>query len=278
MSRLAVTVAVLLVLAGCSGPGGLSGDRAETVTLTPAPVPEDDRTAVGTRTTCLAPAAAASERTPRPMPETPVPIPGENGTVRGDDLVERHLAALSDHGFALRVDSTRVTSLPDGAAFRFNGSLLGFGPVQLYAVGGTIYRRHETDDGVSVTTTGYDPGSERAEWYLDVLTGDVWLSERVARSNYRFVGTRTWNDTAVRVFESTRAVTLTESGQVVPANSTVLVDRRGIVRHVRHVSLLEDPDIAPRVETYTVTEVGSVSLSRPAAFCVPASDAATPTP
>ena len=278
MHRLVVAVAVLIVLAGCSGPGGASGDRAETATLTAAPVPEGDRPIAGNRTTCLAPAAAASDRTPRATPETPVPIRGENGPVRGADIVERHLAAIADHGFTLRVDSTRVTSLPDGAAFRFNGSLLGFGPVQLYAVGGTIYRRHETDDGVAVTTTVYDPDSERAEWYLDVLTGEVWLSERVSRSHYRFVGTRTWNDTAVRVFESTRAVTLTESGQVVAANSTVLVDRRGIVRHVRHASRPDDPDAAPRVETYTVTEVGSVTLSRPPAFCVPASDAAMPTP
>lgn len=276
MNRFAV--AVLVVLAGCSGLAAPSGDQAETATLTPAPVPETDRTPTGEQTTCLAPRAAATERTPRPTPATPVPVPGENGTVRGADLVERHLDALTTRGFRLRVDGTRVTSVSGGAAFRFNGSLLGFGPVQLYAVGGTIYRLHETDDGVSVTTTANSPGSERAQWYLDVLTGDVWLSERVTRSHYRFVGTRTDNGTAVRVFESTRAVTLTENGETVRANSTVLVDRRGVIRHVRHVSRSGDPDAAHRVETYIVTAVGSVSLSRPAAFCVPESDAATPVP
>ena len=278
MSRFAVAVAVLVVLAGCSGLERSSDDRMGTTTMTPAPVPAGDRTAIGGRTTCLAPPAGASDRTARPTPETAGPIPGENGTVRGAALVERHLDAIAAHGFTLRTNSTRVTSLPGGTAFRFNGTLLGFGPVRLYAVGETIYRLHETDDGLSVTTTVYDPGSERVEWYLDVLTGDVWLSERVARSHYRFVETRTWNDTTVRVFESTRAVTVTENGEPVTATSTVLVDRRGILRHVRHVSRPTETDAAPRVATYTVTQVGSVTLSRPAAFCVPTSEVATPPP
>jgi hypothetical protein len=282
VTRLVVPVALLLVLAGCSGFAGPDGERAATETLTPAPVPEPDPVRTpGGATTCLAPRAVATTGTPPPTPATPAPLPVENGTVRGDQLVERHLATLVDHSFSLRAGETSVTSMAGGVAFSFEGTLLGFGPVRMYAVGGTLYRLKETDRGVTVTTTAYDGDSERRTWYFDVLSGEVWLSERVGRSTYRAAGTRTWNGTAVRVFESTRAVTLTDAGRTVPANSTVLVDRRGLIRRVRHVSAVATAQSATRevrVETYAVDDVGTATLSRPDAFCVPAAEAVTPTP
>jgi hypothetical protein len=61
-------------------------------------------------------------------------------------------------------------------------------------------------------------------------------------------------------------------------NSTLAVDRHGIVREVRHVERLHygpNTDIPneTRVATFAVDQVGTADLHRPAAFCVSNPDA-----
>ncbi|PSQ21958.1 hypothetical protein BRD06_10490 [Halobacteriales archaeon QS_9_67_15] len=285
-------VAVLVVASGCNvfGGGPTAERGSETPTLTPAPVPE----AAPLRTTpgaeeCLAPRVTAPDRTPVPTPATPVPLAGENGTVGGAALVDRHTAALANHSFALRIDATEVESMPRASAFTYEGVSLGFDSIQVFSVAGTTYRLHETAEGVTISEQPYDRDSSESDWYVAVLTGTHWLTDRVGALGYRQVDTRTWNGTEVRVLRDTfDGEAVVDIGTAVSINSTVFVDRRGVIRYVRHVRTTqsdESDDIAAatEVETFTVTDVGTVTVSRPEAFCVASStvagdNTATPTP
>ncbi|ELZ30483.1 hypothetical protein C475_00025 [Halosimplex carlsbadense 2-9-1] len=284
MHRRTVVVALLVVLAGCNAfAGGNDTDRSETATLTPVEVPtaESLRTATPTATECLAPRVAADDRTPAPTPTTPVTLATTDGTVTGGDIVAGHGAALDNHSFSLRMDGTRVRAMPGASAFTYEGVTLGFRSVRVYAVAGTIYRLRQVEDGVAVARQPYDSDSPGSAWYRDALTGENWLDERIGDYNYTQVGTRTWNGTEVRVFEEARDIeVLVGSGEALRVESTVLVDRRGIVRHVRQVRTLKRDTIdgivnTTEVETFTVGEVGTVTVSRPDAFCVPGSEAVT---
>ncbi|QPV64130.1 hypothetical protein I7X12_05760 [Halosimplex litoreum] len=286
MHRRTVVVALLVVLAGCNAFGGASGtDRSEAATLTPVEVPtaESLRTATPTPTECLAPRVAADDRTPAPTPATPVPLATTDGAVAGGDIVAGHGAALDDLSFSLRMDGTRVRAMPGASAFTYEGVTLGFRSVRVFAVAGTIYRLRQVEDGVAVAQQAYDPDSPESAWYRDALTGENWLDERIGDYNYTQVGTRTWNGTEVRVFEEARDIeVLVGSGEALTVESTVLVDRRGVVRHVRQVRTLQRDTIdgivnTTEVETFTVGEVGTVTVGRPDAFCVPGSEAVTVT-
>ncbi|QLH81767.1 hypothetical protein [Halosimplex pelagicum] len=286
MHRRTVVVALLVVLAGCNAfAGGDGTDRPGTATLTPVEVPtaESLRTATPTSTECLAPRVAADDRTPAPTPATPVPLAAANGTVDGDAIVAGHGAALDDHSFSLRMDGTRVRAMPGAAAFTYEGVTLGFQSVQVFAVAGTIYRLRQVEGGVSVAQRPYDPDSPGSTWYRDALTGENWLDERIGGYNYTHIGTRTWNGTEVRIFEEARDIeVLVGSGEALSVESTVFVDRRGVVRRVRQVRTLQRDTIdgivnTTEVETFSVGEVGGVTVSRPDAFCVPGSEAVTVT-
>lgn len=285
MRRTTVLVVFLLVVSGCNAlPSGESGagDGPTTDTLTPAPVPEGEavRTPTPTPTECLAPRVAADERTSPPTPATPVAFPTDNGTVSGADIVATHRAALSNHSFELRMDGTRVRSMPGATAFTYEGVTLGFESVRVFAAAGTLYRLHRVDGGVAVSEEPY-----RAEGrYRDALTGTSWLAERVGPFAFRQVDTREWNGTEVRVFREARDVEfLVGAGEALEVESTVLVDRRGVVRQVRHVRTLrtdegDEVTNTTEVDTFAVPEVGSVTVSRPEAFCVPESRVVTATP
>jgi len=285
-------VALLVVASGCNvfGTGVGGGEGSETPTLTPVPVPEAEpvRTTPGAEE-CLAPRVADPDRTPAPTPSTPVPLGAENGTVSGAVLVDRHTARLANHSFALRVGATEIESMPQATAFTYEGVSLGFSAVRVFAVAGTTYRLHETGEGVTVGEHPYNRDSPESDWYVEVLTGTHWLTDRVGSLGYRQVDTRTWNGTEVRVLRDTfDGEALVGTGEAVSINSTVFVDRRGVIRHVRHVRTIqsdEGDDIATatEVQTFTVTEVGTVTVSRPDAFCVASSavagdDTTTPTP
>lgn len=281
MRRTAVIVALLLVLSGCNAlPTGGSSEPADTPTLTPVDVPpgESLRTPTPAQTACLAPRVAPPERTPEPTPVTPQPLPVQNGTIRGTALTAVHRQTLANYSFTLRIGATRIQSMPRASAFTYEGVSLGFGSVRVFAVAGTIYRLQESDSGVTVDTQSYRPAAGERGWYLDALTGRDWLAGRIAPFNFTQVGTRTWNGTEVRVFrDDFDGEVLIGAGSAMRINSTVLVDRRGIVRHVRHVRTVRSDDgdkivETTEVETLTVTDVDSTVVTRPEDFCVPASE------
>lgn len=282
-----IVVALLVVLAGCNAfaDGNGEAEQSATSTLTPAEVPtaESLRTPTSTPTECLAPRVAADDRTPPPTPATPAPLPTTNGTVSGADLVASHAAALDNYSFALRMDGTRVRAMPGAVAFTYEGVTLGFRSVRVFAVAGTVYRLRQVEDGVAVDRRPYGPDSPESAWYRDALTGQNWLGERVGSYNYTQVATREWNDTEVRVFEEAREIeVLVGSGEALTVESTVMVDRHGVVRHVRQERTLQRDTLegivnTTEVETFTVDEVGGVAVRRPDAFCVPRSAVVTVT-
>ena len=275
-----VVVALVLVLAGCNAfPTGSDDERAEP-TLTPVDVPpaESLRTPTPEGTSCLAPRVAPPERTPEPTPATPAPLPAQNGTVRGTALTATHRQTLANYSFSLRIGATNIESMPQASAFTYEGVSLGFGSVRVFAVAGTVYRLQKSRSGVTVETRPYAPEAEDSDRYLDALTGRDWLAGRIAPFNYTRRSTRTWNGTEVRVFrDDFDGAVLIGAGEAMTINSTVLVDRRGIIRHVRHVRTIrtdEGDEIVEtsEVETFSVTAVDSTVVTRPDDFCVPASE------
>jgi hypothetical protein len=153
----------------------------------------------------------------------------------------------------------------------------------VFAVAGTIYRLRQVEGGVAVDRRPYGPDDPESSWYRDALTGKNWLDERIGSYNYTQVATREWNGIEVRVFEEAREIeVLVGSGEAMTVESTVMVDRRGVVRHVRHERTIQQDTIEGVVNTtsidlFTVSEVGSVTVRRPDAFCVPRSEVVTAT-
>lgn len=281
MKRIAVAVALLVLLSGCNAFGG-GTDRtpAETVTAAPVPTVGTVATPTGTPGSCVSPRpAAAPVSTPQPRAD-PVALTDANGTVDGQTLAARHGRALSNYSFHLRAGvSGEVWSLPDGAAFTYRGSGLGVGAPWAYAVGGQLYTLRADEGQLVFDERAYGRDSPVREGLVPVLTGERWLAGQIGAYNYSVVDTREYNSTSVRVLEDT----VTEEGLVVRpsvragallfVNSTLYVDAHGVVRYVRHAEHLRygpGTGIPNRttVATFTVDQIGTAGIHRPAAFCV----------
>jgi len=286
VKRVVVAVVLLVLLSGCNA-FGTTAERtpAETVTAAPVPTAGTVATATGTPGNCVSPKpAAAPVSTPQPRTD-PIELTGASGTVDGRTLSARHGRTLSNYSFHLRAGTSgEVWSLPGGAAFTYQGSGLGVGAPWAYAVGGQLYTLR-TDEGQLVfDEREYGRDSPTRERLSPVLTGERWLAGQIGAYNYSVVDTREYNGTTVRVLEDTT----TEEGLVVRpsvragallfVNSTVYVDAHGVVRYVRHVEHLRygpGTGIPNRttVGTFTVDQVGTAGIHRPAAFCVTNPDA-----
>lgn len=286
-----LVVAVLVVTSGCNALG--AGDPGVDGTVTPVAVPdvapaETPRpTAAGRE--CLAPPPETPTGGPPPTPEEAVPLGGGDGVVNGSALVDRHVRALSNDSYRLRIGNrTTVWSMPDAAAFTYEGLELGVGGPWVYAVAGTAYTLRPGDGGLVLDEEAYGPDSAARDRLVGVLTGEHWLGQRLSWHEYTVVDTRTWNGTEVRVLaDAVEAPLLLQSDSrnagVMYLNSTVYVDRRGIVRYVRHVRRIDyqDDELENQtvVDTLTVDQIGTARVHRPAAFCVSnPGDVRTPTP
>mgnify|MGYP000265213303 CR=1 FL=1 len=284
MKRLAVgvAVAVLVLASGCNAIGGAEPTAAETVT--PAPVPtvgtaETVESTVTDRGDCAAPRPGVAPKSTPPPRDEPVALPVVDGRVNGSALAALHGQRLSNHSFHLRAGSSgEVWSLPDAAAFTYEGIGLGIGAPWTYAIGGQIYTLR-TDDGQLVfDERAYGFDSETRERLREVVTGEQWLTTHVGPYNYSVVGTRSVDGTEVRVLRDTvdqpfLRLPNARAAALLYVNSTLSVDRHGIVRSVHHVERFRyDPRAGipneTRVTTFSVDQVGTADLHRPAAFCV----------
>jgi len=296
VKRLAVgvAVAVLVLASGCNAIGGVEPTPAEAVTPAPVPTVGTVETAESTATDhedCVVPRpGAAPESTPPPRAE-PVALPVVDGRVNGSALAALHGRHLSNYSFHLRAGSSgEVWSLPDAAAFTYEGIGLGIGAPWTYAIGGQIYTLR-TDNGQLVfDERPYGVDSATRERLRTVLTGEQWLTTHVGPYNYSVVGTRSVDGTELRVLRDTIEEPFlrrpdARAAALLYVNSTLFVDRHGIVRSVRHVERLRYGPSAgipneTRVTTFAVDQVGTADLHRPAAFCVSNPDTihtATPT-
>lgn len=285
MNRSAVAVALLVLLGGCNAIDGAEQSTAETVT--PAPVPSVE-TADGTTTTdrgdCVAPPPGPAPGSVPASRTEPVALPEEDGQVDGSALAALHGRTLANHSYHLRVgNSGEVWSLPDAAAFTYEGVGLGVGAPWAYAVGGRLYTLRPDNGQLVFDERQYGAGTQTRERLREVLTGERWLAAEVGPYNYSVVGTRSDNGTELRVLRDTlnRPLLRVPDARTVAqlfVNSTLAVDRHGIVREVRHVERLHygpNTDIPneTRVATFAVDQVGTADLHRPAAFCVSNPDA-----
>jgi hypothetical protein len=275
MRRVAVAVALVVVLSGCNGVVG--GDGARTVTPAPVPTAADDRAASPREPTeCAAPRPATPDATePAPTPTTPVPVPATGGVVEGEQLIETNAAALRNHSYRLRAgDSIRVRALAGAAAFTFRGSYQTQ-YLSVYAVNGTLYSVDLASDSSSVSTETYRPGAPRDNRIAPSAMVSHWLAGVVGPYNYTDAGTREWNGATVRVFRSdARRPQYVRLQRVVALDSTVYVDRRGIIRWIHHEQryrnvLGDDNRTKWRNETLVVTDVGTARIERPPGLCRP---------
>jgi len=289
--RLTAVVAVLVLTSGCNAIGNAGPSPAETVTAAPVPAVETANRTTTDRADCAAPRPGpAPESTPAPRDE-PVALPIAEGRINGSALAALHGRSLSNYSFHLRAGSSgEVWALPDVAAFTYEGIGLGagLGSTQSgapwsYAIGGRLYSLR-TDNGQLVfDERPYRADSPERDRLRRALTGERWLASRVAPYNYTVVGTRTVNGTELRVLEDTLDQPVLRrpdprAGAMLEVNSTLYVDRYGIVRAARHVERLRYVPKAgipneTRVSTLEVDRIGTADLHRPAAFCVTNPDA-----
>jgi hypothetical protein len=288
VTRVAVAVALLVLLSGCNAFGGSGGDGpVDGSTVSPAPVPvleTTEATPTPTPGRCLAPRPAAPTNRTLGTPAETAALPGRDGVVNGSALVERHVGRLANHRFHLNVsDGTDVRSMPDAAAFAFEGIGIGVPATHGYAVGGSLYTIEPEKGEVRVVQRPYRLGSETNERYVRLLTGGEWLADRVGDLDYELVDTTTRNGTEVRVLRDTMDQRLLLGPDapfpgIVGINATLYVDRRGIVRHARYVRDIQYEvrtgvyRNVTEVETLTVDELGTARVRRPGDFCVAASD------
>jgi hypothetical protein len=280
VKRLGLAVALLVLVSGCNAVGGTNAPApAETATAAPVPTVEATATPTGTPGECASPRpAAAPESTPAPRAEA-VALTDADGEVGGATLAASHRRALTNYSFHLRAGTSgEVWSLPDAAAFTYEGPGLGVGAPWAYAVGGRLYTLR-TDEGQLVfDERDYSRDSRVRERLVSVLTGEHWLAGEIGPYNYTVVDTREYRGTTVRVLQDTR-----DRGVVVQpsarsdaflfVNSTVYVGPHGIVRRVRHVeqNRYRPSAAVPNrtvVATFAVDQVGTADIHRPAAFCV----------
>jgi hypothetical protein len=279
VKRTAVVVALAVLLSGCGAVGGPATDHD---TVTPVPVPDDPppQTATPTPYNCLAPPAAAPNRPPPATPSTPVALANDDGIVEGSTLVAQHGRTLLNYSYTLQIDDiARIQAMPDVAAFTYEGIALSFSSVQAYAVGGTLYTLDRIDGEYTVRREPYRPTADSSRRYRADLTGQSWLDARLSRWNYTVVDTVRRNGTELRVLKDTleRPVLSPNTGALW-LNSTVLVDRRGIVREARHYRTIQRQSGTDRTNesvrgTLRVTDVGSTVIERPEAFCLSNPDA-----
>jgi len=292
VQRAVVVVALVALLSGCNALGGTGGNGAATDSpvVSPAPVPSQAPTA-STATerpgTCLAPPPATPGPSTATTPAEPAALPGTGDVVNGSALVDHHARTLATQRFHLRIgNGTNVWAMPRAAAFTYEGFELGLKTSRAYAAGGTLYTLDLSRGDYRVVREPYRTGSPTNQRLLASLTGRTWLADRLARYDYAVVDTRTWNGVDVRVLRDTleqRLLLGPESpyNGLLDVNSTVYVDRRGIVRRVRHVRDLEiqvgidEYENVTQVHTLRVPSVGSTRVFRPADFCVRDPDSVT---
>lgn len=270
-----MVVAFLLVVSGCNGLGGVTGDSQPAETLTPAPVPSAEPTPTRAldEGECVAPRPAAQVTTPTATADGRQTW-AINGTIQGSELVERHERILPRYDYQLRAGTDRrVWSLRNHTTFAYESGGSEDATVTAYAVGGRLYELYNSSEGTTLVRGRYHESALRDSKYVASLTGEDWLEGVIGSYPYRMVGTKTWRGMDVRVLNTTVfTYTFVDRKYLLEIESTVYVDRRGVIRYVDHYerytwdsSTLDDTDVVDT--TFTVTDLDPDNVTRPSAFC-----------
>jgi hypothetical protein len=262
---LALIVAVLL--AGC--PGATS----DVGTVTPAPVPTPPTTESGPSAessvqTCGAPTPDPLDGDGPPRsPAVPAAIPTENATVNASALLARHEDRLAGLSYRLDTPGYSVAAAPNGSAYRV-GAGTSVTPVRHYVVGDRRYTFTRRLGGRNIYELHHQDGLAFRDAFGDTvsLTGRLWLAEAMAVAPHR-VSTRRSDGWAVLRADVGNH---TESGNrtVSVLNSTVLVDRRGVVRSVdQRLIVAGNGTNRMIVQHFAVTDLGNTSVRPPSWLC-----------
>lgn len=294
-----LALAVVVVLAGC--PGG-SGDHG---TVTPAPVatpptqspsstpvpcdvptvappadgdPSAPQTNGGGR---VPPADGGTPSTPTggdtPTPQTPtVAVPVQNGTVNATALVDRHDRVLHNYSYELRGPDYLLQVDPAASALRARVRK-PLSSVRHYVVDGTRYTYSFRQGGQArYQVHSYDADRFRGGFgSVYSLTGSRRVHEALSLWPHRVEERRPDGWVVLTAADPPSGDDVIDrqagDGRVVHSlNSTVLVDRRGIVRSVeQEYTLVTENDTRRTFQrSLNVTDVGTATVERPRWVCV----------
>lgn len=271
LAVLAVLFSLAVVLAGC--PTDADAQR----TLTPAEVP-----AVPTEPPTPTPLPDRSVEcdVPSPPPASDVPadqrsgtasIPVEDGLVNASAMVERHERVLANYRYRLAASDRSIYVTENRSAFLATVRI-GVATISHYAIEGTRYTYYFEDGGrARYGVAEHVPSpSTRVFGESISLTGGPTIERVLAAYPHRV---ETVRDDGWRVLRAT--VDDLEDGDVAgitALNSTVLVDRRGIVRRVETRVATGSTAGDPSTENVSlwIRQVGEAEFTRPDWVCTAA--------
>lgn len=266
-----LALALVMILAGCPADGDVEA------TVTPADVPDlPSPTPTGTPAGSLSvdcdvptpPPASAAQPEP---PTGPASVPTDDGVVNASAVVERHESALSNHRYRLAAPDRTIFATENWAALRAtigeNGS-----PISHYAINGTRYTYFFEDGGrARFGFSTYEPGPTMTALGDTVsLTGGPTIERVLSAYPHHVSEVRADGWTVLRATHDTQDGD--EAVGVEYFNSTVIVDRRGIVRRVDTRVVADDRTDFPLSGTTSlwITHVGEASFDRPDWVCMAA--------
>lgn len=263
-------LAIALVLAGCPSDGDATG------TLTPAAVPEVP-TEPPTATPLPELAAECDVPAPSPPPDDlPKPEAGaasiilDDGAVDAGVIADRHEAVLANYRYRLAATDRSIYVTENRSAFRATVRT-DVASVAHYAVDGTRYTYYFDDGGrARFGVAEYIPGPSTTTFGGSIsLTGRPTVERVLSAYPHRVAAVREDGWTVLR---ATRGdLTESEAAGLASLNSTVLVDRRGVVRRIETRVTVDPassttPPLARNV-SLGITGIGEVSFGRPDWVC-----------
>lgn len=274
MRRVGVlALALVTILAGCPADGDVDA------TVTPADVPDlPSPTPTATPPDSLT--IDCDVPTPPPAPDAqpeppsgPASIPLEDGVVNGSALADRHETVLSNYRYRLAAPDRSIFAAANWSALRATVGESG-STISHYAVDDTKYTYYFEDGGrTRFGISSYEPGPSLTDFGgTTSLTGRPTIERVFSAYPHRVDRVRADGWTVLRATHEEWVGS--EDASVEYLNSTVLVDRRGIVRRVDTRVVPEetaDGDV-PLAGTTTlwVTHVGSATFDRPDWVCMAA--------
>lgn len=263
---------VAAVLAGCPA----DGDGEPETTVTAAEVPTV-QTVPPTPTPRAPPSFDCDVSSPSAVPASnpyqptgPASIPLEDGVVDGSALVDRHETALANYSYRLERPDLEVRVAGNRSAFLANVNT-GSYSISHYAVDGTRYTHYfQTAGRQRYGVSAYEAGESISDYGGSFsVTGRQTIERVLAVAPHRVADVRPNNWTVLRATIDER--TLVAGTDVESLESTILVDRRGIVRQVEtrlRPASDEASDLPLSGNTsLSIGQIGDATFDRPDWVC-----------
>lgn len=281
----ALTLCLLLVLAGCGGTGGPSTPDGEMATSTPTPTAPTTDTTAATATVTAGPGGTPTASDPgRTRTATPTataerdgfpPGTDESGVTDFDTLLSAHRETLAADGYATLVDSrvrvgdnvtvTRLRVRSNPTTERATTSVVaGNLTVETFRNTTRFYRNETFED--RTTYVARDAGTPFAEYHQSQTASLGSVRSLFTLGNFSAVRNTTVDGAEAVVFEldSVNQSALNESTTVVDAEGTLVVTRAGLVDSANLTVRAERDGTERTVQlSFEVLERGDVAVEKP---------------